>query len=371
MTRKEELSRLIGEIYDAALDPSLWSNLLARIAHFAGGSAACLFVEDFVNPSRSFQLKAGVSSKLAPPCAETRGNHDARQDAASAAIIQNLAAAHLAEPHVSHFRWEQTPQQQPDADVECTLDKSSERHACLRISRHGADSLGGKAILRRVHPLIPHLRRALSVANAVSAHATEVETFTKMLDTLTAGVFFIVTGQRVIRANTSAQRMLDQRGLLRLAQGRLVLNELGGAKTFPAAVTAMLADSSSGGSTIPLQQHEGDHYVAHILPLALRVRHLVGEIYAAAAAVIVQKASLEVSPASREVISKVFNLTQSEVKVFFGIVEVGGVPQIAELLGTSQATVNKHLQHIFAKTGTCRQAELVKLAASFSNLPIR
>jgi DNA-binding CsgD family transcriptional regulator len=51
--------------------------------------------------------------------------------------------------------------------------------------------------------------------------------------------------------------------------------------------------------------------------------------------------------------------------VLIAIVEVGGVADVAELLGLSQATVKTHLRQIFAKTGVSRQADLVKLVAGF------
>jgi DNA-binding CsgD family transcriptional regulator len=40
---------------------------------------------------------------------------------------------------------------------------------------------------------------------------------------------------------------------------------------------------------------------------------------------------------------------------------------VAEALGIGEATVKTHLQHLFAKTDTSRQAELVKLVAGFAN----
>jgi DNA-binding CsgD family transcriptional regulator len=49
----------------------------------------------------------------------------------------------------------------------------------------------------------------------------------------------------------------------------------------------------------------------------------------------------------------------------FAIVQIGGVPDVAKMLGISQATVKTHLQRIFDKTGIARQADLVKLVAGF------
>ena len=42
----EQLSQLIGEIYDAAIDASKWSDVLGKAAQFIGGSSAALFSKD-------------------------------------------------------------------------------------------------------------------------------------------------------------------------------------------------------------------------------------------------------------------------------------------------------------------------------------
>ena len=64
--------------------------------------------------------------------------------------------------------------------------------------------------------------------------------------------------------------------------------------------------------------------------------------------------------------AKTFKLTPSELRVLLAIVQVGGVPETAEALGIAEATVRTHLHRLFAKTGTRRQAELVKLVVGFS-----
>jgi hypothetical protein len=42
MSKIEEVSSLIGDIYDAAMDPGLWMGTLGRISDFVGGHAAGL-----------------------------------------------------------------------------------------------------------------------------------------------------------------------------------------------------------------------------------------------------------------------------------------------------------------------------------------
>jgi DNA-binding CsgD family transcriptional regulator len=82
--------------------------------------------------------------------------------------------------------------------------------------------------------------------------------------------------------------------------------------------------------------------------------------------VFVQKAALDL-PSPPEAIAKEFRLTPAELRVLFAIVEVGGVADVAAVLGISEGTVKTHLHRLFEKTGTSRQAELVKLVAGYSN----
>ena len=42
------------------------------------------------------------------------------------------------------------------------------------------------------------------------------------------------------------------------------------------------------------------------------------------------------------------------------VIEIGGLPKVARTLGISETTVKTHLHRVFAKTGTDRQADLVR-----------
>lgn len=70
--------------------------------------------------------------------------------------------------------------------------------------------------------------------------------------------------------------------------------------------------------------------------------------------------------ASLAALAKLYKLTPSELRVLHAVVEVGGVRAIADALGVSQATVKTHLHHVFQKTGTRRQIDLVKLVAGIA-----
>jgi DNA-binding CsgD family transcriptional regulator len=103
-----------------------------------------------------------------------------------------------------------------------------------------------------------------------------------------------------------------------------------------------------------------------VLPLTSGVRRRAGTGYAAAAAVFVQKASLDMS-SPQDAIAKLYKLTPMELRVLFAIVQVGGVPEVAAMMGSSSSTIRTHLRRLFSKTGTDRQANLVKLVAGYTN----
>jgi len=116
---------------------------------------------------------------------------------------------------------------------------------------------------------------------------------------------------------------------------------------------------------VSLTAYNGDRYVAHFLPLGSGARRDTGIVFTAKSAVFVRKVTVG-GLSSPEVIGRTYSLTPAELRVLVAIVEVGGVPEVAEELGVANTTIKTHLGRLFEKTGTGRQADLVKLVAGFS-----
>src|SRR5712664_2030909 len=119
------------------------------------------------------------------------------------------------------------------------------------------------------------------------------------------------------------------------------------------------------GIALPLKAQDGSCYVAHVLPLTSGARRLAGITYSATSALFICKVATQIrSPP--EIIARAYNLTPTELRVLMAIVEVGGVPEVAVALGVAESTVKTHLGRLFVKTGTGRQADLVKVVAGFA-----
>ena len=65
MTETELLSTLVGEIYDAALDATLWRPTLAKAARFVGGYAASLFTKSASSLTGTNVYDSGIEARVA------------------------------------------------------------------------------------------------------------------------------------------------------------------------------------------------------------------------------------------------------------------------------------------------------------------
>src|SRR5258705_12021653 len=71
MRESEQVMSLVGDIYDAALDPALWPRALEKTAKFAGGAAAGLIARDVARKTGNVCHAAGTDPSYGPPYFET------------------------------------------------------------------------------------------------------------------------------------------------------------------------------------------------------------------------------------------------------------------------------------------------------------
>ena len=170
-----------------------------------------------------------------------------------------------------------------------------------------------------------------------------------------------------MHANVAGHDMLYANDFLCSIGGRLATCDLQANQTLQQIFSACAkgdAGIDAKTTTLALTAHDGERYVAHVLPLTSGARCSIGAAYTAVAVVFVRKATLG-SPSA--VIAETYQLTPTEMRVLHAIVEVGGVPETAGALGIAETTVKTHLYRLFDKIGVSRQADLVKVAAGFSN----
>jgi DNA-binding CsgD family transcriptional regulator len=371
MCQHSDLNSLIAGIYDAALDSALWSEVLARIAGFVDGQVGGLLAKDPTRKCVHAYFHAGLDphylrlysetySKLGPVATSLCGE------------VEQIASVPDLMPYDAFCRgsfyreWAQ-PQGWVDVAI-AVLEKTANCCAYLSVSRSQASGMVDDEMRRRLAFVVPHVRRAVLIGKAIDFKQAEAATFAEILDGLSCGLLLIDCGGRIMHANAAGNEILAAADFLRSAGGRLVADDARVDQTLRDTVVASAAgDAGIGtkGTALPLIAHDGDRYVAHVLPLTSGARSRAGIAYAASAALFVRKAAME-CPSPPEVIGKTYNLTPTELRVLLAIVEIGGVPEVAAAFGVAETTIKTHLGRLFEKTGTGRQADLVKLVAGFS-----
>ncbi len=365
---------LVGDIYDAALDPALWVDVLCDVRDFVGGSAAALYSKDATRKSGNLyyddggidphykQLYFDQYVKL-DPTASTEFFTEIEQLAATADLVPY---DELLQTRFYH-EWVR-PQGLVD-NLRVVVEKSATSIAFFGVFRHQRHGLVDDEMRLRMRLIGPHLRRATLIGSVMGCKTAEAAAFADTLDGVSAGMFLVDASGRIVHANVSGQALLDERSVLRAGGGRVAAIAADADHELSQTLaTAGAGDAAVGvkGIAVPLTASDGERYVAHVLPLTSGERRRAGAGYAATAALFVRKASVTV-PSAPETIARHYKLTPTELRVLLAVVEVGGVPEIAEALGIREGTVKTHLHRLFGKTETTRQAELVKLVAGFSN----
>ena len=353
---------------------ALWLRVLEKICRFVGGSAAVIWARDAALRTGTLHHQVGFD----PRWEQAYLDRYIKLDPASAAYLvldagvvysnsQLIPQAEFLELARFYKEWA-GPQGWID-NVCVILEKSGTTRAEHGVLRHERDGLADEPARRRMRLIVPHIRRAVLIARLIDLKAAEAATFADALDGFSAGMFLVDARGRIVHANAAGHAMVAEGSVLSAAGRKLAANDTNAEQALHEVfLAAANGDAAVGikGIAVPLTASGGERWVAHVLPLTSGARRRAGTSYAAVAALFVHKAALA-TPSPPEVIARTFKLTPSELRVLLAIVEVGGVPETAEALGIAETTVKTHLRHLYAKTGTGRQAELVKLVAGFSS----
>jgi DNA-binding CsgD family transcriptional regulator len=375
MSEAEELSLVIGDIYDASLDQALWPEAYSRIRGFLGGGTASLVSQDAVTKAVDVHFMLGHEQGALDqynkkyfkinPIFPTVMFLDIEQNNVLSDVLP------LADMLQTRFSREWIKPQDFSDCALSTVDKSPVGCTVLMSMRRKDEGPFSDQSRRRFGLIIPHIRRSLIIGKVVETHKVKAAALADTLDGLVSAMFIVDGGGRIVHANASGNLMVSEANVMRAPGGRLhALDPVANQALLDIYAAAQGGDSELGkkGIAVPITARDDENYIAHILPLTSAGRRKAGISYGAVAALFVRKAALNL-PSPPVAVARAFRLTQAELRVLFAIVEIGGTSEVAEVLGISEATVKTHLHHVFAKTGAGRQADLVKLVAGYCMPP--
>jgi DNA-binding CsgD family transcriptional regulator len=172
--------------------------------------------------------------------------------------------------------------------------------------------------------------------------------YLQILDSLALGVLIVDAARRVIFANHRAERVLRRGDVLTVSHGRLRAADPQGRAELERLIEAVVASEAGTEGVLALQRPSGE-------PVFLLVRPL-GED---AEETLLLISDSEISPEPRTDIGRLYGLTPAEGRLLDSLLRGRSLAEHARAEGTSVNTVKSQLRQIFAKTGYCRQAQLI------------
>ena len=254
--------------------------------------------------------------------------------------------------------------------VQLVVMRRPHRIGALGMSRHESVGNVTERDLAVVRELAPHIRRAVAISDILDERTITIETFEASLNAIQIGIVLVDRDALIVHANRTAEGMLKARTPIRSEQGEIRANLPEVSAALRSAITAAAGDETAMGRLgvgIPASSTDGDPALIHVLPLTGgEVRARMARRAAAALFITTRIDDLGTPP---EALANLFGLTAAESRLLAGLLDGDSLADAARKLEIAITTARTHLAHIFDKTGTSRQTDLIRLAARFS-LPI-
>lgn len=377
----DSLGSLIDAIYDAGLDARRWPALLARLARRIGATHVNLSV---LAPDDALPLAdwSGIESDFARGYAQHYGALDPLVPQVRRWPAGTLVTDTMIRPQAAHARSEFVQDWVRPQRIHTVAFASVMREdgvaAVLGALRHTPRFYADDE-LEVLRALLPHLRNAIRVQRRVAQslqiaapHAqpapadplAALDAF-DALDSLAQCVLIADRDAHVVFANRAASALLAQaRGLREERQGLCAptLDTTQRLRAMIARASSSEAGTRAGGAMlIERAAHDAPLQVL-VAPLGThRVIDGVTAVSRRGTAMLVMTDPQAARRGVEQRLIALFGLTPAEARVA-GEVGKGHEPRdIAATLQIMPSTVRTHLHHVFAKTATRRQGDLMRL----------
>jgi len=207
--------------------------------------------------------------------------------------------------------------------------------------------------------LLPHLRRAWTVLQRLELLAAGES----VLDALPLGVVFLAASGMAVYYNHAADEIFRAVDGLSLRNGTLgAADRMADANLRKAVDHAVSPDRPLGPAAVQIPRTSLQRaYQVVAAPLRGRFRQFAGLPTPVAVVLITDPERRK--PANQDLLIQMYSLTPKEAAIAAKLSLGETVEPAAEELAIRYETARTHLRHIFSKTGTSRQTELLLLIA--------
>jgi len=373
----EAFSKVVEAIYDCALDPNGWPNAITLVSELLQSQRLALSVHNLVNHRTEIACQVGIENddywrKYEETYSRINPFFVPMLMQPVGAVATGSMVVDDDELFESRFYQEWSKPQRLHDVIGVKLLHSEQRQGFFTADRFEWQPRYGEREVRLLTLLSPHICRAVAISDVLNLQTIRSEALEAALNALSSAVYLTDRHARVVFMNSVAQRQVKTSNALRIDNNRLTaINREARAALARAIDGASIdeAETSTSGFTLALPEEEQVGLVATILPLSRGERRNICGAFDATAAIFVQDPFVA-PPFPGEAFAKLYGLTGSELRVLLAMAPGLSVKEAAEVLGVGETTAKTHLQHIYEKTGTSKQTELMHLFMS-STPPVK
>lgn len=355
-----DFSRLVAGIHESATNPVRWEFTLAELAESFGSRTVSLLSGD--REKRQARMRNHGAD---PASTKSYNDHYGTVDFVAKAIETSPIGAirtgtELIEPNQkTEFYADWIRPNELDDGLFTRLNSGGGVASWLVVAapkRRAPFSTPDRVHLLR--HLIPHIQQAVRTQMLFGTLCAERAFARELLELMPYAAAVLSSNGEIQQHNARAATLLaHDDGLYRDCRG--VLHAA--APCDNADLQRMIGNASrgqvpSGGCMAIRRRSSRPPYVAHVVPLSAGSLGISGR-----AALIAFIDPDRPAATTVDVLRSLYGLTRAETAVAERIKRGEGLSAIADALAISMATARTHLQHVFHKTGTHRQSELVSL----------
>lgn len=365
-----EIIALVDLIYESALNPQRWPAFLNALADDLGGSASAnLFVFNHKGPTVDILESVRIDPSSLPRYQDYYIGCDVWLQRMRSLPADSTVTGSALLPSCEFMQSEFYDDFLRHLDIyhvcSAKLMDEESKTSVLSIYRPSDKDDFSPAELRFVHALSPHLRRAVQMHLKMGSLAAQNAAMHEALDRIAGGVVFVSADASVLQMNRAAEEMVRQNDGLSVRRGRLTAAHAQETAELRDLIT-QAADAASGvlarpGGEIALSRPSLRRALAVIVcPFRSGTDGSGPAAARPCACVFVTDPEREVE-VPVETVVRLYGVTQAEARIALGLAGGRRLEDLADQFGITLQTARSQLKQIYAKTGTHRQAELVRL----------
>jgi DNA-binding CsgD family transcriptional regulator len=378
----QELSDLVLQIYDTAIDPGRWPDVLERIAHYVGARGAFIFELQGLGTSQRIYAPF-FSTSYDPDLVRAYLQKHNQQEVADQEIFARLsrrtdriqligddALADTEEELVARPNVQEMMRNGLRYRAGALLNKDVVNHDrfALQFSKRGGPISAEQS--QRAELVLPHIAKALNVSRPTTELALKFRTVADCLDQLVIGICILDSNGSIVFSNHEFNRQMDWHTVFRKdSTGKLVMRS----DQAQRAMSHLREDTGNHGRFGARPRKEaiisdvgGE---AHTLCVEVIPLHSAGEFGETSldGHIIYSMDTGNSYKIDAPVLANMFELTQAEASVLELMADGLTNAQISERRAKSIETVNSQVKSVLIKTGTANRTQAIRLATNISS----